>query len=93
MFVPDVFGEVVLGFDVCGFVPDGLLCVCAGAELEVVLVLGVVLWATTQVPDSSNKENSVALGFMQSRASYDLVTSRTLDAIMRRGESSRLPRL
>lgn len=76
VFVPVVSGEVVLGFDVCGFVPDGLLCVCAGAELEGVVLPGVVLWATTQLADSSNKENSVAFDLMAvSRLRYGLVTS------------------
>lgn len=74
-FVPEVAGELVLGFDVCEFVPDGLLCVCAGAELEGVVLLGVVLCATTQLADSSSKENSVAFDFMAvSRLRCDLVT-------------------
>jgi hypothetical protein len=33
-------------------------------ELEGVVLFGVVLWATTQLADSSNMETNVALAFM-----------------------------
>jgi len=58
-------GVVVFGLDVCEFAPVGLLCVCAGAELEGLVLPRLVLWATTQLADSSNKENRVALAFMR----------------------------
>jgi hypothetical protein len=75
----------VLGFELCGFVPDGLLCVWAGAEPEGVVLSGLVLCARTQLADSSNMENSVALAFMAvSRLRYDLVTYRTVGAILSR---------
>ena len=52
----------MLGVDVWG-VPDGL-CVCAGAGPEGDVLSGVVLWATTQLADSSNRESNVALDFI-----------------------------
>jgi hypothetical protein len=80
---PDpVDGWLVLGFDVCGLAPDGLLCVGAGAEPEGVVLSGLVVCAKTQLADSSNKASSVALAFMAvSRLRYDLVTYRTVGAI------------
>jgi hypothetical protein len=73
---PDpVDGWLVLGFDVCGLAPDGLLCVGAGAEPEGVVLSGLVVCAKTQLADSSNMASSVALAFMAvSRLQYDLVT-------------------
>jgi hypothetical protein len=77
-----VDGWLVLGFEVCGFVPDGLLCVWAGAEPEGVVLSGLVVCAKTQLAHSSNMENSVALAFMAvSRLRYDLVTYRTVGSI------------
>jgi hypothetical protein len=52
-------GSAVLGVDVWGDVPDGL-CVWAGAGPEGDVLSGLVLWATTQLAESSNKENSIA---------------------------------
>jgi hypothetical protein len=57
-------GSAVLGVDVWGLVPEGL-CVCAGAGPEGDVLSGVVLWATTQVADSSNSESNVALDFIK----------------------------
>jgi hypothetical protein len=57
-------GSAVLGVDVCGLVPEGL-CVCAGAGPEGDVLSGDVLWATTQLADSSNRESSVALDFIK----------------------------
>jgi hypothetical protein len=57
-----VFGEVVLGEEVWGVVA-GLLWVCEEPVLEGVLS-GAVLCASTQVPDSSTREISVALPFI-----------------------------
>jgi hypothetical protein len=68
-----VDGWLVLGFEVCGFVVVGLLCVWVGAEPESVVLSGVVLCATTQLADSSNIEIRVALAFMAvSGLRYDL---------------------
>jgi hypothetical protein len=70
-----VEGWLVLEFEVCGLVPDGLLCVCAGVEPEGVVLSGLVVCAKTQLADSSNMASSVALAFMAvSRLQYDLVT-------------------
>ena len=59
----DVSGVDVSGVDVCGVVPDGL-CVTDGAGPEGDVLSGVVLWATTQLADSSNRESNVALNFI-----------------------------
>ena len=58
-----VWGVDVSGVDVCGVVPDGL-CVTDGAGPEGDVLSGVVLWATTQLADSSNRESNVALNFI-----------------------------
>jgi hypothetical protein len=54
----------VLGVDVWGLVPEGL-CVWAGAGPEGDVLSGDVLWATTQLADSSNSESSIALDFIK----------------------------
>ena len=70
-----VWGVDVSGVDVCGVVPDGL-CVTDGAGPEGDVLSGVVLWATTQLADSSNRESDVALNFITiSRLRYKIVHS------------------
>ena len=77
-----VLGVVVLGVDVWGD-PVGLLCVWAGAELEGDVLFGLVLWATTQVPESSSTAISVAFDFIAGHASvFICVTAKNLGAIL-----------
>lgn len=76
-----VLGVVVFGVDVCD--PVGLLCVWAGAELEGDVLFGLVLWATTQVPESSSKAIGVAFDFIAGHASVSFcVTARNLGSIL-----------
>ena len=56
------FSGVCVGCVVLGVV-WGLVCVSSGVDPDGVL-LGVVLWATTQTAESSNAESNVALDFM-----------------------------
>lgn len=67
-----VLGVVVFGVDVCD--PVGLLCVWAGAELEGDVLFGLVLWATTQVPESSSTAISVAFDFIAGHASVSFAS-------------------
>jgi hypothetical protein len=75
----------VLGEEVCGVgvweAPDGLLWVCA-AEPDGDALPGVVLWAATQIPDSSRKTISVDL---------DLITDSRLRFSTHLTESRRNP--
>jgi hypothetical protein len=66
-----VLGEVEPGEEVWGVVA-GLLCVCEEPALEGVLS-GDVLCASTHVPDSSTREISVALPFINSRLRHKFV--------------------
>lgn len=64
-----VLGVWVVGVVVCELEPVGLVCAGADAGPEGDVLSGVVLWAATQQADSNSIENSVALAFMESRAS------------------------
>ena len=67
-----VLGVVVFGVDVCD--PVGLLCVWAGVELDGDVLFGLVLWATTQAPESSSTAISVAFDFIAGHASVSFAS-------------------